>query len=364
MPTRGYNSYHGRRSLWKVLLVVLLVLVLTAAGAFLLLQDYIMYESDGSIRLELPMFRPDAETPAGDKDLPAGDTGGNGPGAGDGGDVLPPVVILEPELPEPEPAKPLQAAIVTAAALCDADADPLGVIRGAGRNGLVVEMKGDNGVFYYTSAKAPKDAAASSAVTASQMRAVLDRGEELTAVAQISCFHDSAYAFSDMAGTGVCQKNGYIWYDYQNSHWMDPAKAGTKDYLFALAEECVGMGFDEVLLTQFHYPLRGKLYKIDYAKMTVTKEDALCTFLTELRARLGEGTALSIEMDLEILLAGSSADGGIALARLLPLVDHICVSAGEREAEVIEALRAAGAEDPKAVALFRRGDTIVSAAAQ
>lgn len=145
MPTRGYNSYHGRRSLWKVLLVVLLVLVLTAAGAFLLLQDYIIYESDGSIRLELPMFRPDAETPAGGKDLPAGDTGGNGPGAGDGGDVLPPVVILEPELPEPEPAKPLQAAIVTAAALCDADADPLGVIRGAGRNGLVVEMKGDNG---------------------------------------------------------------------------------------------------------------------------------------------------------------------------------------------------------------------------
>ena len=63
-------------------------------------------------------------------------------------------------------------------------------------------------------------------------------------------------------------------------------------------------------------------------------------------------------------VAGSSADGGIALARLLPLVDHICVSAGEREAEVIEALRAAGAEDPEAVALFRRGDTIVSAAAQ
>ena len=39
MPTRGYNSYHGRRSLWKVLLVLLLVLLLTAAGAFLLLQD-------------------------------------------------------------------------------------------------------------------------------------------------------------------------------------------------------------------------------------------------------------------------------------------------------------------------------------
>ena len=44
--------------------------------------------------------------------------------------------------------------------------------------------------------------------------------------------------------------------------------------------------------------------------------------------------------------------------------ESITNSPGEREAEVIEALRAAGAEDPEAVALFRRGDTIVSAAAQ
>ena len=83
----------------------------------------------------------------------------------------------------------------------------------------------------------------------------------------------------------------------------------------------------------------------------------------ELRARLGEETALSIEMDLEILLAGSSADGGIALARLLPLVDHICVSAGEREAEVIEALRAAGAEEPdlfQAVQLERKLEKALS----
>ena len=99
MPTRGYNSYHGRRSLWKALLVLLLVLVLTAAGAFLLLQDYIIYESDGSIRLELPMFRPDSKEPAGDKGVSAGDTGGDGPGTGDGGDVLPPVVPEELEVP-------------------------------------------------------------------------------------------------------------------------------------------------------------------------------------------------------------------------------------------------------------------------
>lgn len=361
MPTRGYSSYHGRRSIWKVLLAVLLILLLLAAGAFLLLQDYIVYESDGSIRLELPIGDRGLGGSVGNAGAPSGTGGGPG-GMGNAPADLPPVEILPSDAPE-EP-DPLQAVVLTAAALCDADASYLADARAAGRTGFVVELKGDNGAFYYTSPRALKDAAVPAAVTESQLHTALDRREDLTAVAQLSCFHDSAYAFSDMAGAGVCQKNGYIWYDYQNSHWLDPAKAGTKDYLFAVAEECRDMGFDEILLTQFHYPVRGKLYKIDYSKMTVTREDALCTFLTELREVLGEDTALSIEMDADILLAGTSADGGIDLQRLLPLVDHICVSAGERETEVLEALRAAGAEEPEDLALFRRGDEIVSAAAE
>ena len=198
MPTRGYSSYHGRRSLWKILLALLLVLLLTAAGAFLLLQDYIVYESDGSIRLELPIGGREPGHSGGGSGSRPGGAGDGGPG---GAAELPPVEILPRD--EPEEPEPLRASILTAAALCDADADPLSALREAGRTGLVVEMKGDNGVFYYTSPRALKDTAVPAAVTDSQMSAVLSRREDLTAVAQLSCFHDSAYAFSDMAGAGV-----------------------------------------------------------------------------------------------------------------------------------------------------------------
>ena len=350
MPTRGYNSYHGRRSLWKILLALLLVLLLTAAGAFLLLQDYIVYESDGSIRLELPLFHREPGEPPG------------------GGTVdVPPVVILpgdseiggqrEPE--EPEPPAPLNALILSAAALCSEGTETVP----EDCNGLVVELKGDNGSFLYTSQQALDKSLAPGAVTQSQLTAALAE-EERTAVARIACFHDSAFASSDMAGAGVCQPNGYIWYDYQNSHWLDPAKQAARDYLFAVAGEAEAMGFGELLLADFHYPVRGKLYKIDYSKMTVSKEEALCAFLTELRAALGEDTLLSIEMDPAILLAGGSADAGLNLSQLLPLVDHIYLAAaeGDRPA-ILEALRTAGAAEPESVAVWRQGDAWVSAAA-
>lgn len=346
MPTRGYNSYHGRRSLWRILLALLLVLLLAAAGAFLLLQDYIVYESDGSIRLELPLFRREP-----------------GESPGDGTVDVPPVVILPGDSDmggqeEPEEPEPLNALALSAAALCG---EGTGAVP-ADCNGLLVELKGDNGSFLYTSQQALPDSVAAGAVTQSQLTAALE-GEERTAVARIACFHDSAFAVSDMAGAGICQPNGYIWYDYQNSHWLDPAKQAAKDYLFAVAAEAEAMGFDELLLGDFHYPVRGKLYKIDYSGMTVTREDALCAFLTELRAALGEDMRLSIEMDPAILLAGSSADAGVDLQRLLPLVDHIYVTAAEEEGPaILEALRAAGAEEPASVAVWRRGDTCLSAA--
>ena len=51
--TRGYKSYHGRSG-GKKLLVVLLVLALAAASVFMLIQQYVVYDADGSFRFELP----------------------------------------------------------------------------------------------------------------------------------------------------------------------------------------------------------------------------------------------------------------------------------------------------------------------
>ena len=51
--TKGYHSYRGRGGGQKVLVVLLLIVLLVAVG-FLAAQRYIVYEADGSMRLDLP----------------------------------------------------------------------------------------------------------------------------------------------------------------------------------------------------------------------------------------------------------------------------------------------------------------------
>jgi len=328
MGTRGYSSYHGRRSGRKFAIVAVLLALFLAAVGYLVLQNFIVYESDGSIRLELPFFEKD-ETVVDDDELID----------------APPVEILpgDDELDEQPlpPAEEIRASLISAAALCRDPALQFQTAADAGCNAVVVPAKGDNGVYYYTSPLAKVKATDSHAVSQQLLQSALEE-TQLRRIAQLSCFHDSFYAFSDMAGTGICQSNGYIWYDNQSSYWLEPSKSAARAYLCAVAQECVTMGFDELLLTEFTYPTLGKLDKIDYSTMTMSKEDALEMFLVELRAAVGDEIAVSVVLPEETILAGRDETAGLDVSRIVPVVDRIYVAAMDRGA-VLTALEAAGA---------------------
>ena len=68
--TKGYRSYRGRTSKGKIALAVLLVLIILAAVGFLWLQEYIVYDRDGSFHLELPWK---TETPPAEEEVPPED---------------------------------------------------------------------------------------------------------------------------------------------------------------------------------------------------------------------------------------------------------------------------------------------------
>ena len=56
MVTKGYNSYHGRMSGGKIVLIVVLALVLVGAVAYLALQNYVVYDEAGNATIDLPFF--------------------------------------------------------------------------------------------------------------------------------------------------------------------------------------------------------------------------------------------------------------------------------------------------------------------
>lgn len=298
----GYNSYHGRTSRKKIALAVVLAVLLAGSAAYLFLQDRIVYRSDGSIALDLPFFR-------GEEDAPPEE-----------GETLP-VEILPEE--DDGALSPLHA---REAAAADLTAEAIGALRSEGYDGVVVEMKGFNGMYAYASAYATNQALEADAVSPAAVREALEGRGDFTAVARVDCFHDSFHAFSDMAGAGICQPNGYIWYDELRSHWLDPAKEGTAAYLGDVLRECVEMGFDEILLAGFTYPTGGNQDQIDESVRSADKTAALADCFAALRQAVGEDVTLSLELSQEQLLAGRDDVSGLDPAVLLPLADRVYVT--------------------------------------
>ena len=147
-----------------------------------------------------------------------------------------------------------------------------------------------------------------------------------------------------MKEAAICQANGYVWYDSQSWHWLEPEKELARQYVSSLAAECAQLGFDELLLEELCYPTRGKLHKISYKDNTMEKKDALALVLTDLRAALEPyGVKLSLLLTEDQILEDTSADSGVDLAALLPLVDGVYVQAVDPEA-----VRAALAAPPEA----------------
>ena len=61
MATKGYNSYRGRVSAGRIVLIVVLVLVLLGAIGYLAVQNYLVYDEAGQVHLELPWGRRDQQ---------------------------------------------------------------------------------------------------------------------------------------------------------------------------------------------------------------------------------------------------------------------------------------------------------------
>ena len=265
--TRGYSSYRGRGSEWKILLAILLILVILGSVGFILAREHMSYGTDGKLHFDPPWAKSDASA---GEDAPSGE-----------------VIIQEPERSTAEAMQGtlLPAAPLTAETLAEAKAQSTG--------SLVITLKDDTGAVYFDSAAALAGTVSTADTTAAAL-AELTGGGDHTA-AKISCFHDPKAANADVDGMGLKNTGGYIFYDGNNSQWLDPGKAVARDYVCGIAREAAELGFDELILTDVSYPTAGKLDKIDLSNAqpgedgTDGRQLVLARFLREVRSALPEG---------------------------------------------------------------------------
>ena len=281
MATKGYSSYHGRGSGRKTGLIILLVLILLAAVAFLLSQRYLVYDETGKAHWELPFSRPSEPTPEQPENNP----------------ISPEDVVIEREDPQPEPqpqSEPQHPKLTElhAQELENGSLwwDPEYVLSLVSESMMVEVKRPTGGITYGTEVETAPGVVVERGVTRENLTALL-RSDHY-AVARISCLRDTSYA-EGRPEAALKATWGDVWYDGDGRAWLDPSNEDAAAYLTAICRECAALGFDELLLDGFCYPTSGDREALALPE-ELDRTAALKAFAGALREALPETVALSV----------------------------------------------------------------------
>ena len=300
--TKGYHNYRGRgrKRRQQIVLAAVLVAVILAAAAFLVIQNYIVYDDAGKAHIEWPFRK---EEPQPDRQEP---------GVPDGEVTIDYVDTgYAPHL-ETLHAQMLETNILRQ--------DPQAVLDSLTENAFAVETKRVNGSITYTTAvEVPQQVDVAQYDTMANLQTLL--AGDAYSIARMSVFCDSYFvrAYPDAA---MRVESGSFWYDAASMAWLDPSNPQVLVYITTLCQEYASLGFDEIALDYFSYPTTGRLESIAGLE-NVDRLQVLTDFAKSLRANLPDGVKLSI-----VLRSEPAADFGLSPEMLAQNFDRIYLEAG------------------------------------
>lgn len=315
MAGRNNKKYRGRRTggasiALKVIVALLAVLLAAAILVTLILGDYVEYTDEG-VRLNLPWGQEEATEPPVPSDS---------------------LVIVTPEpTPEAEPTpeppeeiKVLRCVEVTAAQIADGTAAD--VVRQAGGNCLVVEMKNPYGKLNWDSdAQLAQGAVNSIAADVEKAVKKLAEQEDLYLVARINCFRDQNLATAGIGGP-LKTIGGKIWYDRFGLRWVSPVSKEVQTYFAQLCMELTVLGFDEILLECAGFPHFGEVHVLgDHGLRPEDLSGAVDDFWDDIQLALkGSEVKLSF-LVTRAMVAGTDTASGIGPELLAAYAERVWV---------------------------------------
>ena len=116
---------------------------------------------------------------------------------------------------------------------------------------VLIDLKGGNGSFYYTTAI---DGARQAAIDIAAVDAAISylRSHGFTMVARIRTFQDTHFAEEHM-NCALRKAGGSLWVG-DGFYWLDPANETVLAYLKQIARELAEKGFKEIVLDDFRFP--------------------------------------------------------------------------------------------------------------
>lgn len=294
---KDVGGYRGRRTVTDILRFIAIALavavVLAVAGA-LYLQKYLVYTDDG-VRLDLPPFLQMFRQEAGGKE-PAGSVTPPDPG-----NVS---VVVEPDGSASEPpAEPEQAGFAMQLPVVDViNGAAAGKLAEAGAQALILEMKDASGkLAWHSDDPTAERAEVNAAQSNNDVLKQFNSGDVYT-IARVCCFRDDSAPY--FRNKLALRRGQYNWRDELGLRWLSPAHEDAQAYIAGLCGELAALGFDEIVLEDFYFPIQGNTTNInrgdsyDPAAFTAKLESFLSQVQT---AAEPYGTKISLRFPADLL---------------------------------------------------------------
>ena len=295
---KDVGGYRGRRTITDILRFIAIALavavVLVVAGAFYF-QKYLVYTDDG-VRLDLPPFlqifrQEKPEDPPGSSPPPAP------------GNVS---VVVEPDgsgsEPPPAPA-PEQADFALQLPVDDVlNGTAAAQLEQAGAETLILVMKGSDGKLAWRSDERTADQAEVNAPQSNNDALKQWNDGAVYTVARVCCFRDDSAPY--FRNKLALRRGQYNWRDELGLRWLSPAHEDAQAYIAGLCGELAALGFDEIVLEDFYFPIQGNTTNINrgdsYDPAAFTAE--LESFLSQVQtAAEPYGTKISLRFPADLL---------------------------------------------------------------
>lgn len=141
-------------------------------------------------------------------------------------------------------------------------------------------------------------------------------------IGRITVFQDPHYSSAHPEQSVQSKSTGRPWEDHKGLNFVDVSSEPFWDYIIALSNESIAMGFDELNYDYIRYPSDGPMSDASYKNPN--KPEALERFFKYLHEHM-EPTGVAMSADLFGMTASNTDDLGIGqqLERALPYFDYI-----------------------------------------
>ena len=307
MAKNSYNNYRGRGNAKKIIAIVALVLVILGAVGYLVAQNHIVYDDTGQRHLNLPK-RNKAEQ---DDKNPVDD------------DVN--IEFVEP----PEKWLPVRELHATQLAEGALKMDPTAVLAGADEAMLIDVKLINGGITYTTEVDVAPQIHVEKFDTMANLKTLL--ADEHYTVAHMYTLCDSYFVRADR-DAALHWKNGALWYDTDGWAWVDPTNADVLKHNTELCKEYAALGFDEILLDGFSYPVSGRTDAIDLDE-NLDRVAILQSFAESLRNSLPEDVVLSA-----VIRSDVTEEFGLSPEMIAACFDRVYIAPGVDATALLAAL--------------------------